>query len=148
MSRPFLYIDMKTEKANNEEETAQLKKDIIQSLFEYLGSYKPKREGESKGNLMGPVGKLLSAVSSERFENEDAIMGYVINIHNNTSTLNLTPVSLVNLKTAINSLHKIRLLANERMWLRILREIDYAVFLRQYDRVANSGALPAKGVEK
>ena len=148
MSRPFLYIDMKTEKANNEEKTTELKKNVIQSLFEYLGSYKPERWGESKGNLIGPVGKLLSAVSSGRFENEDAIIGYVINIHNNTSTLNLTPVSLGNLKTAINSLHQIKLLANERMWLRILREIDYAVFLKQYERVANSGALPAKEAEK
>jgi hypothetical protein len=139
---------MKAEKSNNEEKMPQLKKDVIQSLFEYLGRYKPERWGESKGNLMGPVGKLLSAVSSGRFENEDAIMGYVVNIHNNTSTLSLTPVSLDNLKMAINSLHQIRLIANERMWLRILREIDYAVFLRQYERVANSGALPAKEVEK
>lgn len=147
MSRPYIYVQTEKESAADTEEMKKLEEDVVRNLFEYLEDYQPERWGDSKSSLMGPVGKLLSSVSSGRFGNKDAIVGYVVNIHSNTSTKPLSQVACNHLKKAIDSLQQLKALIRERMWLRILREIDYAVFLKQYERVSTLGTSP-KEVKK
>lgn len=147
MSRPYIYMQTEKESAADTEKIKNLEEDVVQNLFEYLEDYQPERWGDSKSSLMGPVGKLLSSVSSGRFENKDAIVGYVVNIHSNASTKSLSQVACNHLKRAIDSLQQLKELVTERMWLRILREIDYAVFLKQYERVSTFGT-PRKEVKK
>ena len=147
MSRPYIYMQTEKESPATAEKTRNLEDDVVRNLFEYLEDYQPERWGDSKSSLMGPVGKLLSSASSGRFENKDAIVGYVVNIHSNTSTKPLSQAACDHLKKAIDSLQKLKELITERMWLRILREIDYAVFLKQYERVSTSGISP-KEVKK
>lgn len=136
MSRPYIY--MLPEKPPPPEKVAEAKENVVSALYDYLEDYEPEKWVASKSGLMGPAGKLLSAVTSGRFENRDAIIGFVVNIHANTSRRELGPTSLGRLKEAVDGMAKLRQLVSDRMWPQTLREIDYAVFSKQYSRVSQS----------
>jgi len=140
MSRPYIYM-LPEKEPPSPELVEKAKEDIISGLYDYLEDYEPERHGFTKSLLMGPAGKLLSAITSGRFENPDAIVGFVVNIHANTSKKELGPKSLQRLKEAVEGMANLRRMVSERAWPRTLREIDYAVFLKQYGRVsqANKG---------
>ena len=133
MSRPYIYM-IPEEKDVSPTEVAIIKNKVVTALYTYLNDYQPDVSPQSKSQLLGPVGKLLSAVQSGRFENSEAIIGFVINIHTNTSKKPLGPKSLDGLKEAVETMRVLRKSVSERAWPRMLREIDYAVFLKQYGR--------------
>jgi len=137
MSRPYIYM-LPEKKPSPPEKVAEAKENVVSGLCDYLEDYRPERWGPTKSVLMGPAGKLLSAVTSGRFENRDAIIGFVVNIHANTSTKEPGPTSLRRLKEAVDAMANLRELVPDRMWPRTLREIDYAVFSKQYSRVSQS----------
>lgn len=138
MSRPYIYLQ--TEKASlaKLEEVNSIEENVVKNLVEYLGDYQPERIGasKSKSSMMGPVGKLISAISAGRFENKIAIVGFVANIHNNVSKTPLSQNAFNRLSAAVDGLEQLRKLVPSRMWLRVLREIDYAVFAKQYEKIS------------
>lgn len=136
MSRPYIYIQ--TEKASlaKPEEIKAIEEDVVKNLAEYLDDYQPERIGASKSSMMGPVGKLISAISAGRFENKVAIIGFVANIHNNISKTQLSQKAFNKLSAAVDGLEQLRKLVPSRMWLQTLREIDYAVFAKQYEKIS------------
>jgi len=136
MSRPYIYIQ--TEKASlaKLEEVNSIEENVVKNLVEYLEDYQPERIGASKSSMMGPVGKLISAISAGRFENKIAIVGFVANIHNNVSKTPLSQNAFNRLSAAVDGLEKLRKIVPSRMWLRVLREIDYAVFAKQYEKIS------------
>lgn len=110
---------------------------IVSILSGYLiEDYFPERVSFTKHGLMGPVGKLLSVVMSGRFSDAGAVVGYIVNVHENTSTKRLSPSGISRLSKAVSLLLSLRNRLSERVWLRLLREIDYAVFLMKYEDVA------------
>ena len=77
---PIRMLEVEEE---SREEIRSLVEEIVRELSEYLKGYVPEKPGITKHSIMGPVGKLLSVMESGRFDNKDALVGYLINIHNN-----------------------------------------------------------------
>jgi len=109
----------------------------IQSLAGYLEGFMPETQGGrlSKTSVVGPVGKLLSAVSSARLEARDALIGYVVNIHENTSRTRLTDRGRKELETGVDKLLSLKKKAPKRMFTKSLREIDYGVYKKKLEYI-------------
>jgi hypothetical protein len=123
----------------NVEEMKSLVSEIVSDLSEYLKEYIPERKGYTKHSVMGPVGKLISVLESGRFENKDALLGYVINVHNNTSKRKISAEGLEHLKNSLNKLEELRNKVNIRVWIRLMREIDYAVYKNKMEQMITGG---------
>ncbi|MEM3573580.1 MAG: hypothetical protein QXW47_10175 [Candidatus Jordarchaeales archaeon] len=136
MKKPIKMIEKTVEK--DKEEVKNLTNGIITELSEYLKGFVPQRESISKHSIMGPVGKLLSVIESGRFENKEALIGYLINIHNNTSMNRISKEGLDHVKCALDELEKLRSKVDVRTWLRLLREIDYAVYKNKMEQIISS----------
>lgn len=102
-----------------------------------INDYWPKTLSYSKHALMGPVGKLLAVLVSGRIQGKEALVGYVANIHQNTSQRErISPEGLKFLNDAIDALVTLREGLPKREWLRVLRDLDYAVFFKKYEQIA------------
>jgi len=135
MVRPFIYLQ-EEEKKTSVEDIQKLQSEVITELSEYLKTFEPETRALSKSSIMGPVGKLISSAASGRFENKDAIVGFVVSLHNNQSASKASPTCIASLRNAIEKLDELHKIAPRRYWLRILREIDYAVFVNGYGQAA------------
>ena len=142
-----LPVKMLEKEDVNVAEVKALVEEIIGELSEYLKGYLPenlkgylseKMGGFSKHSVMGPVGKLLSVLESGRFENKDSLLGYVINIHNNTARSRISADDIEHLKQALKKLEELRNNVNIRTWIRFMREIDYAVYKNKMERIIGS----------
>lgn len=110
---------------------------IIDNLAKYLEDYIPEKIGPklSKSSIMGPIGKLLSVISSIKLDTKDALVGYVINIHENTSNKLLTDKGRNNLEVGVEKLLKLKQKAPKRFFSKALREIDYGVYKRKLEYI-------------
>ena len=139
---------MKEEKAVDLQRINNLTSEAISELASYLDHYMPKSRGFSKSSLMGPVGKMLSAIVSDRIIDSDAIIGYVVNIHRNTAkTPYLSPEAMQHLQEGLNKLLELRKVVPKRIWVKTLREVDYGVFKRKYQYIIER-ALEKKEIEE
>ena len=123
----------------DKEDVKALVREIVNELSEYLREYIPEKWSFSKHSVMGPVGKLISVLESGRFENKDALLGYVINIHNNTARSKISAEGVEHLKNALNKLEELRNRVNVRTWIRLMREIDYAVYKNKMEQIIMGG---------
>jgi len=144
MVRPFIYLQ-EEEKKPAVEDVKKLQSEVIIELSEYLKTFEPetrieqdRKKAPSKSSIMGPVGKLISSVASGRFENKDAIVGFVVSLHNNQSVSRASPISIGSLRKAVDKLDELHKITPRRYWLRTLREIDYAVFVNGYGQVVQN----------
>lgn len=135
MVRPFIWLKEDYEVGEKKEEADKLKSSIISKLSKYMQSYEPEKSGSTKSALMGPVGKLISSIASGKFDNEDAIIGFIVSIHNNTSVKKIEETDLRALREAVQELAELHKLIPRRFWLRTLREIDYGVFVHRYGQM-------------
>ncbi|RLG21298.1 hypothetical protein DRN72_03970 [Methanosarcinales archaeon] len=138
-----IYWTKETEGVDKEK-ISEMQKKVIEYLSEYLKWFKPKiREGAeysyTKTSIMGPVGKLLSAVSSGKIENPDALVGYIVNIHNATAENPISKQANEHLENGVNALLELRKIAPKRMWMKILREVDYAVYKNKLEYIFGGG---------
>ncbi len=136
--RPIYSI--KDEGKMSPELLMELNKDvesIIDNFAKYLEDYIPEKIGPklSKSSIMGPIGKLLSVISSTKLDTKDALVGYVINIHENTSNKLLTDKGRNNLEVGIEKLLKLKQKAPKRFFSKALREIDYGVYKRKLEYI-------------
>lgn len=133
---------------------AEVSKESVNEVINLLGGYLredyvPEKYGYSKYAMMGPVGKLLSVLISGRFQNEEALLGYIVNIHSNTARddkKQLSKEAIERLNRIIRKLGEIRKDIPQRMWLKTLREIDYGVYFQKYGEIAEK--VEAKRTEK
>ena len=135
--RRMLYIQdvAKFDKAKVEALISRL----VDVLSEYLDEYIPKTSSYSKHAIMGPVGKLLGILMSGKLENKDAIIGYIVNIHRNTAKSEyVSKTAIDKLDEAVNLFFELRKIVTTRMWIKTLREIDYAVFKRRFKKIVES----------
>lgn len=136
--RPVYRI--KEERKAGPELAQEIKSDIesiIENLAEYLEDFVPERKGPSfsKTSVMGPVGKLLSAVSSTKLETKDALIGYVVNVHENTSTKRLSKDGKKSLEEGVENLLLLKEKAPKRFFSKAIREIDYGVYKRKLEYI-------------
>ncbi|RLE66116.1 MAG: hypothetical protein DRJ34_05575 [Thermoprotei archaeon] len=128
MSRPLIRMIEREEKGINIKENV---KEIALLLSNYLDYFTPERYTYTKHGIMGPVGKLLGAMEGMRFKSKEALLGYIINIHNNTSLTKISPEAEKLLEDALDKLISLRSKVSDRTWLRIIRELDYAVYFNR-----------------
>ena len=134
-----LPVRMVEKEEVDSEDVKALVEGIVNELSGYLKEYIPEKWSFSKHSVMGPVGKLISVLESGRFENKDALLGYVINIHNNTARSKISAEGIKYLENALNELEELRSKVNVRTWIRLMREIDYAVYKNKMERIIMGG---------
>jgi hypothetical protein len=111
--------------------------EIARALGRYLIDwYRPERYAYSRYALLGPAGKLLAAASSGRLQGAEALLGFVVNVHANTSEKKLKPEGLDLLKQAAEKLVALRAKVGPREWLRLVRDLEYRVYFLKYEDVA------------
>lgn len=136
--RPIFLSEITESKAEKslQDQKEQVGK-AIDSLAAYLlNDYWPETLSYSKHTLMGPVGKLLAVLTSGRMQEKEALLGYVANVHQNTSRRPLTPEGLRCLNEALDALVALRDGLSKRAWLKVLKDLDYAVFFKKYEQIA------------
>ncbi len=134
MLRPFVKMYEKEEEPKREELLPEIE-EISALLDKYLDNYIPETYGYTKHSIMGPVGKLLSIVESGRIYSKEALLGYIINIHEQSSQRPITNESIETLGKAIDKLIKLRERVSLRTWIKLLREIDYAVYKKRVAKI-------------
>jgi hypothetical protein len=104
------------------------------ALVNYLETYKPEQASrESKHALMGPVGKLLSRITTTGDINWEAVKGYVLSVHKNQQApRGVSADAAICLDTATEALAKLRDLLPPTKWLKTVEDIDDEVFFGLY----------------
>ncbi|RLE85714.1 MAG: hypothetical protein DRJ39_01145 [Thermoprotei archaeon] len=144
MSRPLVRMIEKGEGVDLASIRGEIK-DVADMLAEYLNNYYwPEQTGYAKHSIMGPVGKLIGVMESGRFESKEALIGFIINIHNNTSRVKISKEAIDILERAVDKLLEIRSKTTTRVWVRLLRELDYAVYKYKMKRIVELAAQKAK----
>jgi hypothetical protein len=106
---------------------------VTTALIRYLETYKPAQTGESKHALMGPVGKLLSRITTTGDINWEAVKGYVLSVHKNQQApRGVSSDAATRLDEATASLEKLRSLLPPTKWLKTVEDIDDEVFFGLY----------------
>lgn len=138
---------LKEEKEITPELMEELNKEvesIIEDFAKYLESFKGK--GYSKHSVMGPIGKLLSAITSNKLETKDALVGYVINVHKNTMEYDPSIEASESLKKGIERLLNLKKTAPNRLFTKATREIDYGVYKKKLEYILSKSE--KKSIEK
>jgi len=138
MGRPIFYMS-EAERPIDDKLVTEKIEEAINHFADYLETYSPKgfdrtekeRQWPSKHTLMGPVGKILSVMLSGRLTARDALVGFAMNIHNLTSDEPIDEEGIKNLEKAIEAMNELKTALPARRWVRIVREIDYGVFMRK-----------------
>lgn len=141
MSRPIFKLETK-EKQRDKQSIETLKAETIDNLAGYLEHFTPKTPGFTKHSIMGPVGKLISKVTSGRMKDKDALLGFVINVHRNTAdpkSKRLSEEARNHLETGVEKMLELRERLSTRSWIRVAREIDYGVYRRKYEYILKIG---------
>ncbi|MCD6348794.1 MAG: hypothetical protein J7L91_04135 [Candidatus Korarchaeota archaeon] len=128
-----------------EEELGGMVNQVIEVLSSYLEGYVPKRPANTKHSIMGPVGKLLSAMEANRFSTVDGYVGYTVNIHHNTGVRDPDVNQIESLKKGVSLLIEIKGKVDPSRWKRILREVDYAIYFRKLKRIVETSKKKDKG---
>ncbi|MDI6876079.1 MAG: hypothetical protein QMC96_04825 [Methanomicrobiales archaeon] len=121
------------------EESRRMRTAVIDELAEYLEGYIEKathRKGYSKHAIMGPAGKLLSAVMSEKLESEDALIGYILNIHENMTGYSVKKEHREHLEKGVRMLLELKKKTPNRNFAKIMREIDYGIYYRRMRHIS------------
>lgn len=141
--RTIFMMDTTAEKNIDSEQRKKLEETrdkAVLSFSDYLREdYFPRNESYSKHALLGPVGKLLAVFASGRIETAEALLGYVVNVHNNTAntaTQNLPPRALQRLQDGIKALIELKSGMPKRGWLKLASDLDYAIYFNKYAQVA------------
>jgi len=132
--------DIKEERKLSPELMNEINEDIesiIKSFSKYLEDYIPEASSDrySKSSIVGPIGKLLSGISSSKLETKDALVGYVVSIHENTSDKWLSDEGRMHLEEGVERLLSLKQKAPNRMFAKALREIDYGVYKKKLEYI-------------
>jgi len=110
-------------------------------LYEYLQRFIPEKNSFTKHAINGPAGKLLSILGANKFgNNAEAYIGYITNIHNQTSKIPLNQEASEKLASAVKCLIEFKKKHSERYFLRILSAVDYGVYYLKVRQIAERSA--------
>lgn len=136
MGRPIFYLSQEEKRVDDNWVTERVQ-EAIQRFAKYLDSYIPRgRQSYTKTSVMGPVGKILATMLSGRLEAKEALVGFVVNVHNLTSDRHASHEDIQNLEKAIDTMSELKKNLPARRWVRIVREVDYGVFKRKMATIA------------
>jgi hypothetical protein len=125
---------VKEEEKATIERVREVRSKATESLIAYLETFRPPESmGDSKHALMGPVGKLLSRITSTGDINWEATKGYVLSIHKNQQApRGVSADAAERLDKAIEVLAELRGLLPPTKWLKTVEDIDDEVFFGLY----------------
>ena len=128
-----IRMEKEEEKATSEE-IREKRSDVTQALIEYLKTFKPQDQvGDSKHALMGPVGKLLTRITTTGDINWEATKGYVLSVHKNQQApRGVSPEAAERLDDVMMKLRELRDLLPPTKWLKMVEDIDDEVFFGLY----------------
>lgn len=125
-------MDKEQELAKNED-VREARSKVTGALVHYLETYKPEQTSESKHALMGPVGKLLSRITTTGDINWEAVKGFVLSVHKNQQApRGVSPDAAIRLDEAVSALSELRDLLPPTKWLKAVEDIDDEVFFGLY----------------
>ncbi|MFW9804061.1 MAG: hypothetical protein ACFFFC_15470 [Candidatus Thorarchaeota archaeon] len=130
-----MIIKMKREEETTDRtKVKEVRNQAVDALVEYLDTFYPEdRSSDSKHALMGPVGKLLTRVTSTGEIQWGAVKGYVLNIHKNQqSPRGVSAEAAEKLDGAIGALEELKSLLPPTKWLKTVEDLDDEVFFRVY----------------
>ena len=124
----------KEEEKTNIGEIREARQKAVDSLVEYLKTFHPERPGgDSKHSLMGPVGKLLSRITTTGDISWGSVKGYVLSVHKNQQgSRGVSAEGAERLEAAIDALEHLRLLMPSTKWLKTVEDLDDEVFFGVY----------------
>jgi len=130
------FVMLKEREIEGEWPTKQIE-DISIRFFNYLQDYIAAGvPAYSKHAIMGPAGKVLSAVEADGFgENVESYVGFIANIHDQTSEHSLSSTGMQELKNGVEGLLQLRRVSSQRMFHRYVRAVDYDVFYRKIKQI-------------
>jgi hypothetical protein len=100
----------------------------ISKLDSYLDTFIPKgRRGTSKHSLLGPAGKLIGMMRSDKLATKQALIGQIVSIHENTGN-RITVDGTKRLEEAVESILRTMADVPKTKRLRVLSEIDYGLY--------------------
>jgi len=125
---------------------------VSKDLATYLDSFMPKGGTTSytKYAIMGPIGKLLSTLESEKFSTVDGYVGYTVNIHENTGEMGPKKEYIDLLRRSVAQLLDIKNKVGLSRWPKIIREVDYSIYflrMKVIQERAEAKKLQEKGGE-
>ena len=114
---------------------------ISSDLNIYLNSFIPKsgEKAVTKHAIMGPVGKLLNALESDKFSTVDGYVGYTVNIHENIGERGPSQKDIDLLRSVTERLLDIKTKVGLSRWPKIIREIDYSVYFLRMKSLIEGG---------
>jgi hypothetical protein len=120
----------KEEEKTTSEEIRRVRSEVTKALIAYLDTYQPSQDsGDSKHALMGPVGKLLTRITTTGDINWEAVKGYVLSIHKNQQApRGVSPDAAERLDEVVRVLDELRNLLPPTKWLKTVEDIDDEVF--------------------
>ncbi|NWF94509.1 MAG: beta-galactosidase [Candidatus Thorarchaeota archaeon] len=123
----------KEEQKYDIEQIAAARKKAADALVEYLKTFRPEDAGtDSKHALMGPVGKLLTRLTTTGEINWEAVKGFVLSIHKNQQKGRMPASAAERLDDTVRYLAELRALLPPTKWLKTVEDLDDEVFFRVY----------------
>lgn len=124
----------KEEELTNPEEVREIRERAVVALVGYLDTFRPEASrGDSKHALMGPVGKLLSKVTTTREINWGAVKGYVLSIHKQQQRpRGISAEAAERLDEATKEMRRLRDLLSPTRWMKTVEDLDDEVFFGVY----------------
>ncbi|MEM2141674.1 MAG: hypothetical protein QXS20_08600 [Candidatus Thorarchaeota archaeon] len=123
-------------------EVVKTRSEAAEALVKYLKTFRPEGpQSDSKHSLMGPVGKLLTRLTTTGDINWEAVKGYVLNVQKNQQAGAVPATAAEALDEAVRHLQHLRSLLPPTKWLRTVEDLDDEVFFRAYrDKVVGQRA--------
>lgn len=133
MMQLVIRMSKEEEKADRDQ-VSEVRKKAATFLMEYMETFHPEdRRSDSKHALMGPVGKLLSRITTTGEINWDAVKGYVLSIHKNQQgSRGVSAEAAERLDKATTSLSELKEMLPATKWLKTVEDIDDEVFFGLY----------------
>ncbi len=123
----------KEEQKYDSKQIAEVRRKAVEALVEYLKTFRPEDSGtDSKYALMGPVGKLLTRLTTTGEINWEAVKGFVLNIHKNQQEGRVPASAAERLDETVRYLAELRALLPPTKWLKTVEDLDDEVFFRVY----------------
>ena len=129
-----IRIDKEQELAKVED-IREARSKATDSLIRYLETYRAEQTSESKHALMGPVGKLLSKITTTGDINWEAVKGFVLSVHKNLqSPRGVSADAAIRLDESVDALSELKALLPPTKWLMTVEDIDDEVFFGLYKK--------------
>lgn len=126
----------KEEEQTDLEAVKECRSRAVEALVKYLEKYyRETTSSDSKHSLMGPVGKLLTRITTTGDINWGAVKGYILSTHKNMQGDRAVSADAVErLDAAVGILEELRSMLPPTKWLKTIEDIDDEVYFHVFKK--------------